>query len=406
MSLLPLEEARQKVLEALTPLGLEEVSLTQALARVSGADLIARTTQPPQNVSAMDGYALQSASDSALPFRLQVIGESQAGGGFDGFVGEGQAVRIFTGAPLPGGADCVIMQEDCERDGDRVLIKEKPFAGKYVREKGYDFAAGNVLIAKGTLLSARHIGLMAAMDIPWLKVYRKPVVGILATGDELVMPGEARTQAQIVSSNSLMICALVEALGGVPVNLGIARDTENSLADMIAGIGGLDMLVTCGGVSVGEYDLVQKVLAQAGMDVNFYKIAMRPGKPFMFGQLGNCPVMGLPGNPVSAYVTAHTFLRPALMALQGMEVQEDRTLKAELKTPLKANSSRFDFMRTRLLHQAQGRLVAEPLNAQDSSLLSRLAACDGFILRPPHDPAREEGALVDVLPIDQSVYSV
>jgi len=406
MSLIPLNDAFAKVDAGIRTLPAEMISVADALGRVVAEDVAARLTQPPAPVSSMDGYAVLSADVTTQPVTLKRIGESQAGGPFEGMVQSGQCVRIFTGAPLPAGADAVIMQEDTDVDGDLITFKEVAFEGKFVRRAGLDFSKGDILIKKGQILSARDIGLLCAMNVPWVHVYRKPRVAILATGDELVMPGDALRDSQIISSNSLMIAAMVTAMGGEALNLGIASDSETSLRSMLAGVDGADLLVTSGGVSVGEYDLVRNVLGEEGLDIDVYRIAIKPGKPFMFGRIKDKPAMGLPGNPVSAYVTAFIFLRATLKKMQGLPFVQDTPIRAVLGGDVKANGTRQEFMRATFSHNEQGQLVATPYNKQDSAMLANLAHCEGFIIRPVNAPALSAGAETDVIYVRDSLLSV
>ncbi|GGF52365.1 molybdopterin molybdenumtransferase MoeA [Terasakiella brassicae] len=406
MSLIPLNDAFAKVEEGIRTLPAEMVSVADALGRVVAEDVAARLTQPPAPVSAMDGYAVVSSDIPEHPVSLKRIGESQAGGPFMGTVQSGQCVRIFTGAPLPAGTDAVIMQEDTEVDGDLITFKEVAFEGKFVRRAGLDFSKGDILIKKGQILSARDIGLLCAMNVPWVHVYRKPRVAILATGDELVMPGEALRDSQIISSNSLMVGAMVTAMGGEAINLGIADDSESSLRSMLAGVDGADLLVTSGGVSVGEYDLVRNVLGEEGLDIDVYRIAIKPGKPFMFGRIKDKPAMGLPGNPVSAYVTAFIFLRAALKKMQGLPFEQDKPIRAILGGAVKANGARQEFMRAVFAHNENGQLVATPYDKQDSAMLANLAHCEGFIIRPVNAPALDKGDETNVIYVRDSLLSV
>src|SRR5262245_22966997 len=286
-------EARARILAAFKPLAAEQVALTAALGRVLAEDVTARVTQPPLAVSAMDGYAVCSADVATVPVRLRIVGSIAAGRAYNGAVTNGEAARIFTGAALPSGADAVVIQEDTTAEGDHVQVRASVQAGRHVRAAGTDFNKGDMLLKAGRLLTARDIGIAAAMNAPWLRVARRPRVAILATGDEVVMPGDAIGPTQIVSSNSLSLSAFVTACGAAPIHLGIAPDDVDMLRTMAQGAAGADLLVTSGGASVGEHDLVQKALRQAGMELDFWKIAMRPGKPVIFGRIGSRPVFGL-----------------------------------------------------------------------------------------------------------------
>ncbi|HSV28426.1 MAG TPA: gephyrin-like molybdotransferase Glp, partial [Candidatus Omnitrophota bacterium] len=296
--MISVETALARVLEGLAPVAAETVALPQSLGRVLAEDLAARVAHPPVAVSAMDGYACRQADIDAAPATLTLVGESAAGHPFAGSVGPGQTVRIMTGAAVPEGADAVVMQEDTARDGNRVTINTSK--GSHIRAPGNDFSAGDVLLRAGIVMGPRQIGLAAAMNIPWVAVRRRPRVAVLSTGDEIAMPGEPLRPAQIVSSNGPALAALVQAAGCDVVQLGIAKDSRDSLNAMLDAVSGVDLLVTSGGVSVGDYDIVQDVLAEHGMKLDFWKIAIRPGKPLMFGNLRGIPVLGLPGNPVSA----------------------------------------------------------------------------------------------------------
>jgi molybdopterin molybdotransferase len=396
--MITVDVALERVLAGLTVTAAEVLPLAQCLGRVLAEDAAARLAHPPSDVSAMDGYAVRGADLAAPPVNLAVIGESGAGHPFAGTVAAGQAVRIFTGAPMPAGADSVVMQEDTRRDGATVTITEPQTPGRHVRTKGGDFTVGQTLLAAGTVLGPRQIGLAAAMNLPWLTVRRRPRIAILSTGDEIVMPGEPVGPAQIASSNGPALAALVALHGGEPVQLGIARDSRDSLNAMIRASAGCDLLLTSGGASVGDYDLVQDVLAENGLELDFWKIAIRPGKPLMFGALRHVPVLGLPGNPVSAMVCAYVFLVPMLRALQGLSPIPPLQA-ACLGGPVKANDGRQDYMRSSLTRRADGSLVATPFPRQDSAVMSGLAAAGCLLVRPPHAPEGKAGDPVLVLPL-------
>jgi len=400
---IPVEEALAKILSSLTPLGAEEVSVEAALGRVLAEDVAARVTQPPKPVSAMDGYAVKAADVANVPATLTVIGEAPAGRGYQGMVESGQAVRIFTGAPLPDGADSIVIQEDTEASGTRVRVKEAPAPGNYVRPAGLDFRTGDIGIPAGKLLNARDIGLAAGMNHPWLRVVRRPRIAILATGDEIVRPGDPIGRDQIVSSNALALSAFVRGAGGEPLVLGIAPDEMDGLTRMIAGARGADLLVTTGGASVGDHDLIQTVLGEAG-SLDFWKIAMRPGKPLMFGRIGDTPVLGLPGNPVSSMVCALLFLGPAISRLLGQAAKGPEMQPARLAAELKPNDRRQDYLRATLTIDADGTMLATPFAKQDSSQFSLLTRAGGLLVRPPHDPARKAGEIVQVIPFRDSYF--
>ncbi|HZT51578.1 MAG TPA: gephyrin-like molybdotransferase Glp [Stellaceae bacterium] len=398
--MISVEEARARLLAPLTPLGAETVALSAAFGRVLAEDVASRRTQPPFAVSAMDGYAVRAADVTRVPATLKVIAAVPAGQSYDGTVGPGEAVRIFTGAPVPAGADSIVIQEDTERDGDRVTVKEGVAAGRYVRKAGLDFSEGVTGLTAGRRLTARDIGLAAAMNRPWLLVHRRPRVAVLPTGDEVVMPGDPVGRNQIVSSNALALGALIESLGGVAIQLPIAPDDSGALQRIAAGARGADLLVTTGGVSVGEHDLVREALGRAGLEIDFWSVAMRPGKPLMVGRFHDTPMIGLPGNPVSTLVCGLLFVKPAIERLQGLAADAAPTQRARLRVPLAANDRRQDYLRARLARAADGTLEAEPFPVQDSSVISLMAAADGLVVRPPHAPAAAAGDWVEILSLD------
>ncbi|WP_022726974.1 molybdopterin molybdotransferase MoeA [Fodinicurvata sediminis] len=403
--MIAVEEALERILENIAPLPAEQVSLERARGRVLAHPVKARVSHPPRAVSAMDGYAVRADDLQKCPTELDIIAHIAAGESFDGTLQAGQAVRIFTGAQLPPGADAIVIQEDTEAlEQSKVRIHQSIPIGHYVRPEGLDFQVGDTGITTGKRLNVRDIALTAAMNVPWLHVYRKPRVAVLATGDEVVMPGEIPGPAQIVSSNGLALCSFIEACGGTALNLGIAPDNADTLNSIIAGARGADLLVTTGGASVGEHDLIRSGLSDLKMD--FWKIAMRPGKPLLFGQLGPVPMLGLPGNPVSTLVCAMVFLRPCLERLQGLEGHDSFQERAILEEDLKANDRRQDYVRSSLGRDADGRLTVRPASRQDSSMLSTLAQSTALIVRPPHDPTREKGEMVSILRLDNQVYPI
>ena len=400
--LISVEQARTKIIDAFKPLACETVALNDAHGRVLGETIAARRTQPPVAVSAMDGYAVRACDVATTPISLSVIGEAPAGGAFDGLVGPGQAVRIFTGGPVPKGADAIVLQEETDMGPETVEIKEAPPLGQHIRCAGIDFSEGDELINAGTYLTARHIGLAAAMNYPDLPVTRKPVIALLATGDEIVRPGDPIGPNQIVSSNGPALSALIKAQGGEPKDLGIARDTEDSIRTLIKGAVGTDLLITMGGVSVGDKDLVRKVLSEEGMEINFWRIAMKPGKPLMFGQLGDVPVLGLPGNPVSSLVCAILYLKPAIDHMLGRPKSAMQMTRAILGADLAANNFREDFMRASLDLDVDGNACASPFNLQDSSQMATLARAGCLIHRPANAPPAKAGDAVNVIALSGS----
>jgi molybdopterin molybdotransferase len=393
--MLSVTEARTKILAALKPTGPETVSLAQGLGRVLAAPVTARLTQPPADVSAMDGFALR-ADEGAKGATLKIIGEAPAGHPFPGKIGPGETVRLFTGSVVPAGADSVLIQEDATAQGDTITVNEACAPGKNIRRAGQDFAAGETLILAGTRLTARQIGLAAAGNHPWLTVHRRPRIAILATGDEILLPGEVIPPGSIVSSNAHVLAAFITEHGGEPTILPIAGDSLSAIAAGAAAASGADLLVTTGGASVGAYDLIQESLGQAGLALDFWKIAMRPGKPLMFGAIGQLPLLGLPGNPVSAYVCALLFLRPALDTLSGLPGAPPATEPARLTAALKPNDQREDYIRATVTRDAHG-LAVTPFPIQDSGMLKTLANATALIQRPPHDPALEPGTQVQII---------
>ncbi|AWM01486.1 gephyrin-like molybdotransferase Glp [Bradyrhizobium amphicarpaeae] len=399
MALMPVSDALAAVLAGVEPLPEQMVSLDEAYHRVLARDVAARRTQPPQAMSAMDGYAVRAADAAAIDSRLTVIGEVAAGRPFTGRVGAGEAVRIFTGGVVPEGADAVVIQEDTIADGKSVTIKEAAIVGRHIRPAGVDFREGDVLLRKGTRLTERDLALAAGMNHPYLAACRRPKVAILATGDELVMPGATPGHGQIVYSNGYALHALARSEGAETIDLGVAADT---LEATTAGIrrareSGADILITTGGASVGDHDLVQQALRDEGIAMAFWKIAMRPGKPMMHGRLGAMGVIGLPGNPVSSYVCAFLFMVPLIRALSGRSVIHHHRERAVLGRDLGANDQREDYLRARLELRDDGTLVALPVSHQDSSLLANLAAAQVLLVRAPFAPKAEAGSPCEVL---------
>jgi molybdopterin molybdotransferase len=397
--MISVEEARGRILQALQPLPAEIVALAEAWQRVTAIPVLARLTQPPADVSAMDGYALRAA-DGAEGSVLRVIGAAPAGHPFEGQVGVGEAVRLFTGSIVPAGADGILLQEDATRDGEHVRINETVVAARHIRRAGQDFAVGDVVVPAGRRLTARDVGLAAAANHPWLAVHRRPRVAILATGDEIALPGEPIPSGGIVSSNSHALAALVRAAGGEPMVLPVARDDTAIIASVADAVVGMDMLVTTGGASVGDHDLIIEALKSRGMTLDFWQIAMRPGKPLLFGNLGPTPVLGLPGNPVSAMVCSILFLLPALSRLCGLPAAPPPVSSAILGAAVKPNDKRADHLRATVKVDAMGRVVATPFPVQDSAMLRRLALADALVLRAPHAPALEAGAEVGIIRLD------
>ncbi len=397
--LISVAEARARILEGLRPTGGETVSLADASGRVTAEPVIARLTQPPADVSAMDGYAVRAA-DASLGASLRVIGQAPAGHPFAGSVGPGDAVRIFTGSIVPPGADAILLQEDASAADGGVRVREAVTAGQHIRRQGQDFSAGDVLLPAGRRLTPRDIGLAASGNHPWLAVHRRPRIVLLATGDEIRLPGEPLPPGGIVSSNTHALAALIRAHGGEATVLPVAPDDLTAIADAASGAQGADMLVTAGGASVGDHDLVREALGARGMSLEFWRIAMRPGKPMMYGRMGATPVLGLPGNPVSSMVCAILFLLPALERLSGLPGAAPAVMPATLGEAVRANDRRADFLRARLDRAPGGALVATAFPRQDSALLHLLAEAQALILRAPYAPALPVGAAVEVIVLE------
>ena len=403
MALMPVADALAAVLTGADALPEEMVALDACHHRVLARDIAALRSQPPQAMSAMDGYAVRAADASKTGARLKVIGEVAAGRPFDRTLREGEAVRIFTGGVIPDGADAVVIQEDTVRDGDRIDITEAAVAGRHIRRAGVDFSEGDALLRAGRRLTERDLALAAGMNHAQLPVRRRPKVAVLATGDELVMPGSRPGPGQIVYSNGYALQALARAEGADTIDLGLAADTLQSTADGIrrARETGADILVTIGGASVGDHDLVKQSLQAEGMTMAFWRIAMRPGKPMMHGRLGAMRVIGLPGNPVSSYVCGFLFMVPLIRALSGRADVQHRTEAAVLGRDLPANDIREDYLRARLEDRADGMPVVTPVDNQDSSLLANLAAARALVIRSPFAPEAKAGSPCVILKLPE-----
>ncbi len=399
MALMPVNEALEKVVAGVKPKAAEMIDLTKAHGRVLAKDVAARRDQPPFPASAMDGYAIRHADIQHVPAVLRIIGVSAAGHGFRGTVKAGEAVRIFTGAPVPKGADTVVIQENAESDGAAVVINAEARPAQHIRRQGLDFSRGDILLKQGRTLNARDLGLAAAMNCATLPVRQMPRVALLTTGDELVRPGGRLRTDQIVSSNGAALSAFVRHFGGSAHDLGIVRDRLGDTMRGVARAAAFDILVTTGGASVGDHDFVHEALSQSGVMLGFWKIALRPGKPLMFGRKGKLRVLGLPGNPVSALVCARLFLKPLLDAYLG-RAPEEPMVRARLATAMTDNDNRQDYVRARITSGVDGVLVATPFSIQDSSMQRTLGEAAGLIVRAPHAPAAESGEMVDLLPID------
>lgn len=399
MALLPVNDVFERLLSDVERLPMEEVPLAEAHDRILARPLLALRTQPPFDASAMDGYAVQAADTLDANVPLAIIGESAAGHRFAGRIASRQAVRILTGAPVPEGADTVLIQENTRRLDDHSILATEPVAaGRNIRKSGLDFAEGDSLLPAGRLLDAGALSLSAAANHPVLPVIRKPRVAIIATGDELVLPGSVPGEDQIIASNSYGVAAIARKAGAKVLDFGVVGDDRAKIASVVAEARQqADIIVTLGGASVGDHDLVRPVLEAEGMRLDFWKIAMRPGKPLMFGRLGDVRVLGLPGNPVASLVCSHLFLAPLVAKLGGRPHRFD-IRNATLEAPLRENDQRQDYIRA-ISEQHVERLTAAPFPVQDSSMLNTLASADCLIIRPPFAPASEAGDLVQVMMI-------
>jgi molybdopterin molybdotransferase len=383
------DEATKRIVAAISPVPIERIAIAQAAGRVLAEDVCAANDQPPLPVSAMDGYAVRSADVANVPRVLKVVGSAPAGRPYSGEVGAGEAVRIFTGGVIPTAADTIVIQEDTDQGYPSVIVRAPSFAGRHIRSTGLDFRRGDVLVRAGKFLTPRDLALIAAGDVPQIRVRRRPRVALAATGDELSVPGSRRQAGGIVASSLYSLSALIERWGGETDDLGILPDNVEALHAIAAAAPHSDFVVTLGGASVGDHDLVQRALQPQGFVLDFWKVAMRPGKPLLFGRLGNTPLLGLPGNPVSSYVCALLFLKPAMMALLGTSHHLER-LAVRLAAPLPANDAREDYVRARVVSRGD-EVWAEPFSVQDSSMQLILARADVLVVRAPHVPAAEVG---------------
>jgi molybdopterin molybdotransferase len=397
--MISVEEARGRIVAALSPVGPEVVSLSAAWGRVLASPVAARMDKPGSDVSAMDGYAVRAADCATLPARLRVIGTAPAGHPFAGTIGAGEAVRLFTGSVIPAGADAVVIQEDTDEGQETVEIRLQPKPRAHIRPRAGDFAEGAVLLSPPRRMTARDVGIAASAGHAWLTVRRRPRVAILSTGDEIALPGDPVPPGGLISSNSFVLDAIVRAAGGEPMTLPIAPDDAAAIGEAVAALRTADLVVTSGGASVGAHDLIRPALGPLGLSLDFWKIAMRPGKPFMFGRIGEAALIGLPGNPVSATVCAILFLVPAIERLLGLEGAAPPTVRARAGARLPANDHRADHLRASLSREAEGTLVATPAPRQDSSQMAILAASDALILRAPHAGEVSPGEWVDAIPL-------
>jgi len=399
MALLSVADALARVLDGVEPLPREDAPLTDAHGRVLASDVAALRTQPPDDLSAMDGYAVRAADVAQVPVTLKLIGEVAAGHPFEGNVGPGEAARIFTGGVVPPGADTIVIQENTSRDGDRVTVKSPSPVGRHIRPAGLDFKQGQVLLSRGRRLSDRDLMLAAAMNHPILPVHRRPKIVVFGTGDELKPPGSTPGPGEIIYSNGFALMALARGEGAEVVDLGIVPDEVEATAATVrlARESGADVLVTTGGASVGEYDLIQRGLAAEGLTLSFWRVALRPGRPLMHGHLGAMHVLGLPGNPVSAYVCAFLFLVPLIRRLAGRGDLQPAAESAVLGCALPENDERADYLRATLAPGPDGSPIATPVKLQDSSMMAALAKADCLVIREPYAPPAAAGSRCAIL---------
>lgn len=393
-------EARQIVVSRSHPLPAEVLPLSLACGRVLAADVVARISHPATAISAMDGYAVRAIDLVHLPIRLRLVGVAAAGASMIGAVPPGGAARILTGAPLPEGADSIVIQEHTRLEGDAVVVLQAPPPGRWIRAPAIDFQRDTVLLATGRRLNGRDLALAAAANVASVAVRQRPRIALLATGDELVPPGEWRDVTQTVNSNTAYLSAELTRFGAIPLDLGIVGDERSALRQRLLAASHADALLTIGGASVGDRDLVRPVLDSLGFTLGFERVAMRPGKPTTFGWLGNTPVLMLPGNPVSAAVAALRLVRPLVESLLGLTTEDTATPEAMLATALPANDEREDHLRATLEPSANGGLRVRPFSSQDSALTALLAAADCLILRAPHAPAAKAGDVVRIIPLE------
>ncbi len=398
--MLKVEEALDILKSSVKPIGSETIFIDRGLGRTVSCDLVARVSSPPLAVSSMDGYAVHRADIKLPKERLTLVGESRAGKAFSGKLNAGETVRIFTGAPVPNDTDAIVIQENVVVQGKEVQIDKNAKSGDFIRPKGLDFLKGETLFKQGRVLSARDIGVLASMNLFSIKVARRPRVAIIANGDELVMPGEKVRAGQLVSSNSISVANYVRVFGGDPTMIGIASDNELSIRQLLKYASGFDLILTIGGASVGDYDLVRTVIEKNDWKLGFYKVAMRPGKPTFFGHFNNIPLLGLPGNPVSAGVVSVVFLSTLVNQLLGAIYSTTRIKVAELKGRLKKNGDRQDYIRGFVNFSVNGKITTSPIEKQDSAMMTNFANADCLILRPPLSPAIQSGDHVEILLLD------
>jgi len=405
--MITVESALETILKEIRPLPLESVDILSALGRVIGEDVTARAGNPPWDNSAMDGYAIRALDARGAgesPVKLSVIYDLPAGSVPKGPVGAGQAVRIMTGAPVPEGADAVVMVEKTESGDGFVLIKAEPKAGENIRRAGEDFKAGEVVIRKGSLIRPAEVSMLATVGAPFVMVHKRPRVAVISTGDELSDIHEAPGLGKISNSNGYALAALVAASGAVPIQLGIAKDTRESLRDKLTAALSADCIMTSGGVSVGDYDFVKDVLKDMGSSMIFWKVAMKPGKPLAFGIIGGKPAFGLPGNPISSMVAFEQFVRPTLLKMAGKADIFRQAFSAELTKDIRIKPGRMNFIRAELKHSGGG-FTATPLDGQGSGMIMTMVRANSFVIVPQDSEGFKKGDVVKVQPFDDTVFT-
>ena len=394
MALTPVNDALERILNSVDELGAETISIHNSLGRIAAEDITSNLTQPPFDASAMDGYAL-NYTDISSP--LTVVGESQAGLSFEGSIKTGEAVRIFTGAPIVSSADTVVIQENVTRDGDQLIINDCKAKGSNIRDAGGDFNIGDILVEKRTKLDARHIALLAAGNVAEFNVYKQPKVAILSTGDELLEVGSEIGPDKIVNSNVPLFMALVTEHGGIAINLGTAKDTVEDVKAKISLVKDVDIFVSIGGVSVGDYDIIQDVLKDAGLKVDFWKVAIQPGKPIVYGDFNGIPYFGMPGNPSSAYVCFANFMLPAMYQMLGRNIKGFTESHAILEHDVKVGSARINYMRGHYYEDNKGQKFVSSTLSQSSSMLKTLADSNCLIVRDLDAPKAKTGDLTKII---------
>lgn len=400
--MIPVSEARERIVSSLQPVGMETIPAGSSLSRIVAKNIIANITHPPLNVSAMDGFAVRGKDLSSLPTDLKYTGEIPAGSVHDKEICAGETVAVFTGSSLPPGTDTVVIQENTEHLGDKIRFSENTALGKNVRLKGSDFYKGDTIFSEGDQLSSRDVALAIASGVSEVCVRKAPKIAILCSGNELVVPGVKPGNGQIISSNGATISSLVTCSGGVAIDLGIISDDKQHIKNSVSELNDIDLLVTVGGASVGKHDLVQSALTELGFNLNFWKVALRPGKPAFFGNLSSLPILGFPGNPVSAFICAILFLRPAIKTLLGSKNIIDTPLKAKLGRDLHANDHREEYLRSKLEIDS-GEMITTPFSVQDSGQLSLLSEAQCLTIREANAPNAIKGDLVNILPFNLSL---